>query len=74
MARRAATAAVLKVAYQLSRDNPSSKASGNTPAAKAVSQGITGGGTFKTKLTSATTLEATWEGAYELAGARAKAV
>ena len=36
--------------------------------------GITGGGTFKTKLTSATTLEATWEGAYELAGARAKAV
>ncbi len=36
--------------------------------------GITGGGTFKTKVTSATTLEATWEGAYELAGARAKAV
>jgi hypothetical protein len=36
--------------------------------------GITGGGTFKTKLTSLTTLEATWEGAYELAGARAKAV
>jgi hypothetical protein len=36
--------------------------------------GITGRGTFKTKLTSATTLEATWEGAYELAGARAKAV
>jgi len=36
--------------------------------------GITGGGTFKTKLTSPTTLEATWEGAYELAGARAKAV
>ena len=36
--------------------------------------GITGGGTFKTKLASATTLEATWEGAYELAGAKAKAV
>jgi hypothetical protein len=36
--------------------------------------GITGGGTFKTKLTSPTTLEATWEGAYELASARAKAV
>jgi len=36
--------------------------------------GITGGGTFKTKLTSPTTLEATWEGSYELAGARAKAV
>src|SRR6266849_1432747 len=36
--------------------------------------GITGGGTFKTKLTSATTLEATWEGAYELASVRAKAV
>ena len=36
--------------------------------------GITGGGTFKTTLTSLTTLEATWEGAYELAGARAKAV
>jgi len=36
--------------------------------------GITGGGTFKTKLTSPTSLEATWEGAYELAGARAKAV
>jgi hypothetical protein len=36
--------------------------------------GITGGGTFKTKLTSATTLEATWEGAYELVGTRAKAV
>lgn len=36
--------------------------------------GITGGGTFKTKLTSATTLEATWEGTYELAGAKARAV
>jgi hypothetical protein len=36
--------------------------------------GITGGGTYKTKLTSPTTLEATWEGAYELAGTRAKAV
>jgi hypothetical protein len=35
---------------------------------------ITGGGTFKTTLTSATTLEATWEGAYELAGAKAQAV
>jgi hypothetical protein len=36
--------------------------------------GITGGGTFKTKLTSPTSIEATWEGAYELGGARAKAV
>jgi hypothetical protein len=36
--------------------------------------GIIGGGTFKTRLTSTTTLEATWEGAYELAGARAQAV
>lgn len=36
--------------------------------------GISGGGTFKTKLTSPTTLEATWEGSYELAGARAQAV
>jgi hypothetical protein len=36
--------------------------------------GLTGGGTFKTRLTSPTTLEATWEGVYELAGARAKAV
>ena len=36
--------------------------------------GITGGGTFKTKLTSPTDVECTWQGAYELAGARAKAV
>jgi hypothetical protein len=36
--------------------------------------GITGGGTFKTKLRSPTSLEATWEGAYELAAARKKAV
>jgi hypothetical protein len=35
---------------------------------------ITGGGTFTTKLTSPTALETTWEGAYELASARAKAV
>jgi hypothetical protein len=35
---------------------------------------ITGGGTFKTKLTSPTTVEATWQGAYELAGAKAQAV
>jgi len=35
---------------------------------------ITGGGTFRTKLTSPTTLEATWEGAYELAEAKAQAV
>jgi hypothetical protein len=36
--------------------------------------GITGGGTFKTKLSSPTTLEATWQGAYELANAKARAV
>jgi hypothetical protein len=36
--------------------------------------GISGGGTFRTKLTSPTTLEAMWEGAYELGTARAKAV
>jgi hypothetical protein len=35
--------------------------------------GITGGGTFQTRLTGPTTVEATWEGAYELAGARAHA-
>ena len=29
--------------------------------------GITGSGTFKTRLTSPTTVEATWQGAYELA-------
>src|SRR5258708_24332406 len=34
---------------------------------------ITGGGTFKTKLTSATTRAAHWEGSLELAGSRAKA-
>ena len=33
--------------------------------------GIRGNGTFKTKLTSPTTVEATWQGAYELAGAAA---
>jgi hypothetical protein len=33
--------------------------------------GITGGGTFKTKLTSPTDVEATWQGTYELAAARA---
>jgi hypothetical protein len=33
--------------------------------------GITGSGTFKTKLTSPTTVEANWQGAYELAGAAA---
>ena len=36
--------------------------------------GISGGGTFQTKLTSPTTLEATWEGAYELGTAKAQAV
>lgn len=30
---------------------------------------ITGGGTFKTRLTSPTTVEASWQGAYQLAGA-----
>ena len=33
--------------------------------------GITGNGTFKTKLTSPTTVEASWQGAYQLAGATA---
>lgn len=33
--------------------------------------GITGSGTFKTKLTSPTTVEASWQGTYELAGAAA---
>ena len=33
--------------------------------------GITGGGTFKTRLASPTTVEAKWQGAYELAGAAA---
>jgi hypothetical protein len=33
--------------------------------------GITGSGTFKTRLTSPTTVEAKWQGAYELAGAAA---
>jgi hypothetical protein len=33
--------------------------------------GIKGNGTFKTKLTSPTAVEATWQGAYELAGAAA---
>ena len=31
--------------------------------------GIRGGGTFKSKLTSPTTVEASWQGTYELAGA-----
>jgi len=35
--------------------------------------GITGGGTFKSKLTTPTALEASWEGTYELAGAKAQA-
>ena len=33
--------------------------------------GITGSGTFKTRLTSPTTVEASWQGIYELAGAAA---
>ena len=33
--------------------------------------GITGSGTFKTKLTSPTTIEGSWRGTYELAGAAA---
>ncbi|MCI0623562.1 MAG: hypothetical protein L0387_18200 [Acidobacteria bacterium] len=33
--------------------------------------GLTGDGTFKTRMTSPTTVEAYWQGAYELAGARA---
>jgi hypothetical protein len=33
--------------------------------------GIRGGGTFKTKLTSPTTVEASWQGEYELAGTAA---
>jgi hypothetical protein len=36
--------------------------------------GISGGGTFKTKLTSPTDVECTWQGAYELQSARAQAV
>jgi hypothetical protein len=36
--------------------------------------GITGGGTFKMKATSPTDVVCDWQGAYELAGARAKAV
>ena len=34
-------------------------------------KGISGGGTFKTKMTSPTELECSWEGAYELAMAQA---
>ena len=30
--------------------------------------GITGGGTFKVRLTSPTTVEGSWQGTYELAG------
>jgi hypothetical protein len=33
--------------------------------------GITGNGTFKTRLTSPTTVEGSWQGTYELAGAAA---
>jgi hypothetical protein len=33
--------------------------------------GITGSGTFKTKLTSPTTVEGSWQGTYELVGAAA---
>ena len=33
--------------------------------------GITGNGTFKTRLTSPTTVEGKWQGAYQLAGAAA---
>ena len=33
--------------------------------------GITGSGTFETRLTSPTTVEASWQGTYELAGAAA---
>ncbi len=36
--------------------------------------GISGGGTFKTRLPSPTSVEATWEGNYELASAEATAV
>lgn len=36
--------------------------------------GITGGGTFKTKLTSPTDVVCNWDGAYELAGAKAQGV
>ena len=32
---------------------------------------LTGGGTFKTRMTSPTDVEANWQGTYELAGARA---
>ena len=36
-------------------------------------KGITGGGTFKTKMTSPRGVQATWQGAYELASAKAHA-
>jgi hypothetical protein len=36
-------------------------------------KGLTGGGTFKTKMTSPRDVEATWQGAYELASAKAHA-
>jgi hypothetical protein len=35
---------------------------------------LTGKGTFKTRLTSPTDVEGTWQGAYELAAAKARAV
>ena len=37
-------------------------------------RGITGKGTFKTRLTSPTDVEASWQGAYELGAAKAQAV
>ncbi len=51
-----------------------SKASINSPAAVDSSikfKGLTGNGTFKTKMTSPRDAEATWQGAYELATAKA---
>jgi len=36
-------------------------------------RGLTGDGTFKTRVTSATELEGSWQGAYELAAAKAQA-
>jgi hypothetical protein len=35
--------------------------------------GITGGGSFKTRLSSPSNVEASWQGAYELAAAKAGA-
>jgi hypothetical protein len=36
-------------------------------------KGLSGNGTFKTKMTSPTDVEATWQGTYELAAAKAQA-